>query len=337
MKLHSPGYKRHLAYTVLAAAMALGLAGCDDSSAPVANAGLSQTVTTGTTITFDGSGSTDADGDALTYKWTLTSQPAGSTATITNANTAKPTFIPDFPGTYTAKLTVSDGVNVSDATVTVTASDVVGFDWLPASLPFSYPSYGFESEGLTSLGDQVTLKAGSPNTMAAFEVVMVSWACQNGEWNNNCTTAAGTSFTHPVTVKFYNPAGALLATKTQTFTVPFRPTSDPTCADPTNYRNTAGGCSTGLAFKIAFDLHALRAAVPNTFYYEISYNTSHAGATPTGGAATEKYNALNVGAYYPITTAPTVGADPQAGIMRRNGADSNETAAIPAKVIMAAP
>ncbi len=51
---------------------------------PVANAGSSQSVTVGTTVTLNGSGSTDANGDSLTYQWTLTSVPSGSFSTIAN-------------------------------------------------------------------------------------------------------------------------------------------------------------------------------------------------------------------------------------------------------------
>ena len=165
----------------------------------------------------------------------------------------------------------------------------------------------------------------------------MSWSCESGEWNTTCVTTPGSSFQYPATVKFYNAAGALLATKTQTFTIPYRPTSDPTCPTNTNYRNPAGGCSSGLAFKVAFDLRSLKATVPDSFYYEISVNTSASGPAPTGGPATAKYNSINLGAYYPVTTLPTVGSDPEIGFMRLNGADSNESADLPSRVIMAAP
>ena len=40
---------------------------------PVANAGTNQTVNIGATVVLSGSGSSDVDGDPLTYSWTLTS------------------------------------------------------------------------------------------------------------------------------------------------------------------------------------------------------------------------------------------------------------------------
>jgi len=45
------------------------------NSAPVANAGPDQNVATASLVTLNGSGSSDADGDTLTYAWSFTSVP----------------------------------------------------------------------------------------------------------------------------------------------------------------------------------------------------------------------------------------------------------------------
>lgn len=95
------------------------------NSAPVANAGSAQNVVVGTVVTLDGSASTDADGNALTYAWTLTTKPAGSAASLSSATSVKPTFTADVAGTYGASLIVSDGQTSSIvSTVTVVASGV---------------------------------------------------------------------------------------------------------------------------------------------------------------------------------------------------------------------
>ena len=78
--------------------------------APVANAGPDQAVTVGTTVTLDGSGSSDPEGQALTYRWFFVSQPAGSAAALGNPTTANPTFTPVWAGSYVVGLVVSDGV-----------------------------------------------------------------------------------------------------------------------------------------------------------------------------------------------------------------------------------
>ncbi len=93
------------------------------NAAPVANAGTAQNVLTSTVVTLNGSASTDANSDPLTYTWTLTSRPAGSTAALTGAASAAPSFTADVAGVYVASLVVNDGqVSSAASTVTVTAT-----------------------------------------------------------------------------------------------------------------------------------------------------------------------------------------------------------------------
>ena len=94
------------------------------NSAPVANAGTAQSVSTAAVVTLNGTGSTDANGDTLTYRWTLTSKPTSSTAALSSATVASPTFTADLAGSYVASLVVNDSkVDSSNtSTVTVTAS-----------------------------------------------------------------------------------------------------------------------------------------------------------------------------------------------------------------------
>ena len=90
---------------------------------PIAVAGAVQPVEAGIAVTLDGSASSDADGDTLTYAWTLTSRPTGSTAALAGATSARPTFTADIAGTYVATLVVNDGkVSSTLANVTVTAT-----------------------------------------------------------------------------------------------------------------------------------------------------------------------------------------------------------------------
>ena len=93
------------------------------NTAPVANAGPDQVVRTGTAVRLNGGGSTDANGNTLTYAWTLTARPAGSAALLSRATFSDPGFVADVTGTYTAQLVVNDGVVNSPAdTVVISAS-----------------------------------------------------------------------------------------------------------------------------------------------------------------------------------------------------------------------
>ncbi|MEI6600928.1 MAG: TIGR03790 family protein [Comamonadaceae bacterium] len=127
------------------------------NAAPVANAGLAQSVLTGTLVTLDGSASTDANNDALTYSWSLTSKPAGSGAALLSPTAVKPTFTADVAGTYVAALTVSDGkLSSSAATVSLTATSPVT-PVTPASLTLSLPARAITASQLA-----VIVAAGDP-------------------------------------------------------------------------------------------------------------------------------------------------------------------------------
>ena len=96
------------------------------NSRPVADAGPDQTATTGATVHLDGRASGDADGDALTYRWSLTTRPAGSAAALDDPTAVQPTFVPDLAGDYVAQLIVNDGVvdGIADtAVITVTGAN----------------------------------------------------------------------------------------------------------------------------------------------------------------------------------------------------------------------
>jgi hypothetical protein len=125
---------------------------------PVASAGDDQIVETGATVTLDGSGSTDADGDELSYRWRLTTVPEGSTLeltgvetdALTGAETANPSFVADRAGTYEVELVVNDGtvdsepdrVSVTGATISDTIpqfpntfyGEVIASDGQPAQV-----------------------------------------------------------------------------------------------------------------------------------------------------------------------------------------------------------
>jgi hypothetical protein len=91
---------------------------------PVANAGPDQTVAPASTATLNGSGSTDADGDPLTFAWSFIARPAGSAATLSNPTGITPTVAVDLPGDYVVGLVVNDGsVNSAQDTITISTTN----------------------------------------------------------------------------------------------------------------------------------------------------------------------------------------------------------------------
>jgi len=94
--------------------------GAPVNTAPVAVVSAPTTADVGSTVTFDASGSTDADGDTLTMLWTLDQAPAASTATVGWAGTSV-TLVPDVVGTYVVTLHASDGTETVTAQATVEA------------------------------------------------------------------------------------------------------------------------------------------------------------------------------------------------------------------------
>ena len=95
------------------------------ATAPVAEAGLGLVAYVGETVELNGTGSTDADGDALTYTWT---QLAGPDVTLQDASGATPRFEVLLSGTYTFELVVSDAF---ESSAPDTAQVVVPWEGLP--------------------------------------------------------------------------------------------------------------------------------------------------------------------------------------------------------------
>ena len=122
-----------------------------ENTAPVANAGGNQSVLTGATVNLDGSASSDADGDSLTYLWALTAVPSGSTAQLQTSNQATSSFVADIDGNYEISLTVNDGVTSNTDTLVVVANSQNSENAAPIA------NAGEDFEG--TVGTEVTLDA----------------------------------------------------------------------------------------------------------------------------------------------------------------------------------
>lgn len=154
---------------------------------PNANAGTAQSVSVGRVVSLDGSASTDAESDTLSYQWTIT-PPTGSTATLSAATSAKPTFTADVAGSYVLSLLVNDGKHTSDmltsASVTVTAT------------ANSTPVANAGTNSSTAINQLVTLDGTASSDADISDTITYSWSTTSVPTGSSVTV-----LTNPTTAK----------------------------------------------------------------------------------------------------------------------------------------
>jgi hypothetical protein len=199
------------------------------------------------------------------------------------------------------------------------ASAAVVYDNIASPQPGNVASLGYEANSTSEWGGQIEL-AGAARKDPKVTVLMSSWGCQTGPTvtpPTPCVTTPGAAFTLPITLKLYavnsnQSVGAAIATRTQTFAIPFRPSADPTCPTPSQWRDSTGTCFNGFATPITFNLAGDGITLPNRLIATIAYNTTSHGYRPIGAQSCGSncgYDSLNVGAE---TAPPTVGTIPAA-------------------------
>jgi PKD repeat protein len=126
----SPGnYTATLTVTDNEGATGASSASVDIQAAPVADAGGPYTATSGVPVSFDGSGSTDADGTITRYDWN-----AGDGTSLANAGpTPSHTYVTTTGSPFTVTLTVTDSDGLTDQDTTTTT--VSGANQLPVADP----------------------------------------------------------------------------------------------------------------------------------------------------------------------------------------------------------
>lgn len=113
---------------------------------PLVDAGADRIMLPGETIELDGSGTTDPDGDELTYEWKISS-PTDSGAAITTDGSSG-SFTPVSPGNYKLSLEVFDGAWRVTDTLNVTVED-----------PNHVPYCDAVGDALVQLGDSLVMDA----------------------------------------------------------------------------------------------------------------------------------------------------------------------------------
>jgi hypothetical protein len=90
--------------------------------APTAEAGPDQLVLSGSLVVLDGSGSTDPEGDPLTYEWSFINSPEAGDPPLSDPTGAVTTFVALFDGQYEVQLDVADAIGPGEPdTVIITA------------------------------------------------------------------------------------------------------------------------------------------------------------------------------------------------------------------------
>lgn len=153
------------------------------NSAPVANAGSDQTVTTGTQVTLTGAASTDSDGTIASHGWTQTSGPS---VTLAGSGVAR-TFTPSSPGTYVFTLTVTD----DDA---ATSTDSVS---ITVNVPNNVaPTANAGSDQSVVAGNTVTLTGSGSDSDGT--IVSYAWTQASGPTVTLSGSGASRTFTPAV-------------------------------------------------------------------------------------------------------------------------------------------
>ena len=142
------------------------------NSKPVANAGVEQFVVFGptSTVTLDGTYSTDADNNQLTYEWTFLDKPTNSAAVLSPATTTgistspRPTFKADVAGKYQVQLIVNDGIDKSAPRAVIVTAGAANVQ------PVANPG----DDKNVSVNTLVSLD-GTPSTDGNFDTLTYKW------------------------------------------------------------------------------------------------------------------------------------------------------------------
>ncbi len=164
---------------------------------------------------------------------------------------------------------------------------------IPNPHPKDLVSQSFEATSTSEFGGQVEF-AGTARSEPTVKVALSSYACQTGT-SSTCKSAMNSRFQWPITLNVYEVGaggtiGPRIATDTQTFSIPYRPSSSVKCPETIEGKGWGKECDLGILSRISFKLK--RVTLPTTAIIAVAFNTENDGAAPTGEAG--PYNSLNV-------------------------------------------
>jgi hypothetical protein len=223
------------------------------------------------------------------------------------------------------------GISTATASASNSGTSVIYSSLVASPLPGNLPSEGPEAYAFNEFGNEVSFATGTNRQLTNVVLEMSSWGCVNGHWfSSDCVTPAGSTFQEPITLNIYNPPsslrpnvpGTLIKSVTQTFSIPYRPSTSAKCTNGRWWDSSAKTCYNGLATNVTFNLGGV--LVPNTVVYGVVYNTSDIGPAPYGsGAACVSssggcgYDSLNI-AFSVDPNNVIVGTDSHRGTVWQN-------------------
>ncbi|WP_423821358.1 PKD domain-containing protein [Salinisphaera sp. SPP-AMP-43] len=145
--------------TLMSAPDSVVVTAAAQNSAPVADAGNNQSVNVSQQVSLNGSDSSDANSDSLSYHWHMVSRPEESSASLNDADSIDPDFTADVAGFYVVSLTVDDGQTESaEDHMIVTATPAL-------ALYVSRGDSGYELLADSGGSDDITLAAGTSDAL----------------------------------------------------------------------------------------------------------------------------------------------------------------------------
>jgi hypothetical protein len=209
-------------------------------------------------------------------------------------------------------LALAAGLMVVATASTAGAASTVVYDATPTPLPGNTASLGFQATQTAEFGDLITL-GGTDRILQSATVTFSDWAKYSTYATDVRYSGDSAHWTHPITVNVYEDTlnvngtpSTLLATKTDTVSIPWRPEADTVnCTGGAWFDGTT--CFNGLAFNWTFDMSSLNVTLPadGQIIVGVAFNTNTWGYSPIGVGG--PYESLNVAV--PTGQTASVGTD----------------------------
>jgi hypothetical protein len=195
------------------------------------------------------------------------------------------------PNPSASPAAVITGIAITQANATPPPTPTVVYDSIPAGpLSSKFSSLGIQPNHELEFGDGVNLtQTGNVHTVSW---ILRSFGCESRLSATQCVTTPGATFSVPITTNIYavdptasTKVGALLGTRTQTFNIPYRPSSAPgRCPSNVDYffDTVSGTCANGLGVRVDLTFPTGSVALPSPAIFTITFNTTTFGYSPIG-------------------------------------------------------